>query len=211
MGWTELIRTGGLLAMLAASGWVQAQTAEAWRDVYSVAAVSVEAAHTESGFDRHRGRVALCGDLDDVVSFAADVEGYPNWVAYTRDARLIEQTAERTVFYLQNSAPWPMRPRDMVYELVPEVIDANQVRVVMIGVPDALPPEDGVVRMELAEGDWLFTADNAGELEVQLSLYVLPGRAPKLFANRRFAHMIGDTLAALAVHFPCSTSLGDAG
>lgn len=197
-----------LLAALAASGSVQAQGVD-WRPVYSVDAVTVEAARTDSGFDRHRGRVALCGDLEDVVSFAADVDGYPNWVAHTRQARLIDRGSERRVFYLQNSAPWPMRPRDMIYELVPEVIDAHKVRVQMIGMPDALPPEEGVVRMELADGEWLFTADDAGELEVQLSLYVLPGRAPKLFANRRFAHMIGDTLAALAARFPCSTSLVD--
>lgn len=204
---TEVSRAGRLLlAVLAASASVQAQSVD-WRPVYSVDAVFVEAARTDSGFDRHRGRVALCGDLEKVVSFAADVNGYPDWVSDTREARLIDRGPQRTVFYLQNSAPWPMRPRDMIYELIPEVIDSHTAKVLMNGIPDALPPVDGVVRMEQADGEWLFTADDAGELEVQLSLYVLPGRAPKLFANRRFAHMIGDTLAALAVRFPCSTPL----
>jgi len=206
---TEMTRAGRLLlAAFITSGSVHAQSVD-WRPVYSVDAVSVEAARTDSGFDRHRGRVAMCGDLEEVVSFAADVDSYPNWVAHTSEARLIERGAQRTVFYMQNSAPWPMRPRDMVYELIPEVIDAHNVRVLMIGLPDALPPLEGVIRMQLADGEWLFAADGAGELEVQLSLYVLPGRAPKLFANRRFAHMIGDTLAALAVRFPCSTPLGN--
>jgi len=207
MGSTEVICARQLLlAALAVSGLVHAQS-DGWRQVYTVDAVSVEALSTDSGFDRHRGSVALCGELEQVVSFAADVDGYPDWVAHTREARLIERGAQRTVFYLQNSAPWPMRPRDMIYELVPEVIDRHRVRVLMLGTPEAMPPIDGVVRMERAEGEWLFTSDDAGELEVQLSLYVLPGRAPKLFANRRFAHMIGDTLAALAVRFPCSTAL----
>ena len=195
-----------LMSALFVCASAQAQNGE-WRTVYTVQAVTVEAADTDTGFDRHRGTVALCGSLEDVVGFAGAVEGYPDWVAHTLESRRIEQSPERTVFYLRNSAPWPMRPRDMVYELIPEFIDDHRVRVLMNGIPDALPPEAGVVRMELAEGSWLFRADDAGELEVQLSLYILPGRAPKGFANRRFAHMIGDTLAALAERFPCSTAM----
>lgn len=184
---------------------------DVWRPVYKASAAKVEAARTESGFDRHRGEVSVCGSMAAVTGFAADVERYPEWVSHTEEARLIMRSPQRTVFYLRNSAPWPMKPRDMVYELVPEVIDERTVTVAMNGLPDEIPVEAGVVRMKSAQGEWLFQAEAGGELRVGLSLYIEPGRAPRLFANRRFAHMIGDTLSALAKRYPCSTSADQVG
>jgi hypothetical protein len=177
-----------------------------WRAVYRASHASVEAAKTASGFDRHRGEVFVCGTIQEVTDFAADVERYSDWVSHTEQARLISRTPERTVFYLRNSAPWPMKDRDMVYELVPDIIDERTVVVAMNGLPQEIPAEPGVVRMKLAQGEWRFQSLATGELSVRLSLYIEPGRAPKLFANRRFAHMIGDTLSALAERYPCSTS-----
>lgn len=185
---------------------VGVDAADGWRPVYKASAAKVEAARTDSGFDRHRGEVSVCGSMEEVTSFAADVERYPEWVSHTEESRLISQAPTRTLFYLRNSAPWPMKSRDMVYELVPEVVDERTVRVAMNGLPEEIPIEPGVVRMKLAQGVWRFQAEGAGELRVGLSLYVEPGRAPKMFANRRFAHMIGDTLSALAQRYPCSTS-----
>ena len=192
-------------------GWLLALSAlpaaaDDWRLVYKSGAAQVEAQRTESGFDRHRGLVSVCGAMTEVTTFAADVEGFPEWVSFTEESRLISRSPERTVFYLRNSAPWPWKSRDMVYELIPDIVDEHTVRVAMNGLPDELPAVRGVVRMSVAEGEWYFHAGQGGELEVGLSLYVEPGRAPKLFANRRSAHMIGDTLAALAQRFPCSTS-----
>lgn len=192
--------------ILMVAGAVDSEAEDGWRPVYKASAANVEAAKTASGFDRHRGEVAVCGSMEEVTGFAADVEGYPDWVSHTEEARLISRSPERTVFYLRNSAPWPMKDRDMVYELVPDVIDEMTVTVAMNGLPQEIPAEPGVVRMKLAQGEWLFQALAGGELRVGLSLYVEPGRAPKLFANRRFAHMIGDTLSALAQRYPCSTS-----
>lgn len=200
-------RAGRLvLATLITAGGAGADATDGWRPVYKASAAKVEAAKTDSGFDRHRGEVSVCGSMEEVTSFAADIERYPEWVSHTEEARLILRSPERTVFYLRNSAPWPMKSRDMVYELVPNIIDERTVSVAMNGLPDEIPAEPGVVRMQLAQGEWRFHSENGGELRVGLSLYVEPGRAPKLFANRRFAHMIGDTLSALAQRFPCSTS-----
>jgi hypothetical protein len=179
-----------------------------WSPVYRNAGVQVDARETASGFDRHRGSVVLCSTIDEVASFATDVAGYPQWVAFTLESRSLEHTDERTVFYLKSSSPWPMRPRDMIYELVADPVDGGVMRVVMTGLPEALPPEPGAVRMRSVEGEWLFITDGA-ELEVQLTLHVVPGRVPRVFANRRFARMVGDTLAAMAERFPCVTRFND--
>jgi hypothetical protein len=88
-----------------------------WSPVYRSAGVQVDASQTASGFDRHRGRVVLCSTLDEVAAFATDVDGYPQWVAYTLESRSLEHTDERTVFYMKSSSPWPMRPRDMIYDM----------------------------------------------------------------------------------------------
>lgn len=202
-----------LTAVVALFDWAHPATGYAadaveWSAVYRSAGVQVDATETETGFDRHRGSVVLCGTLDEIAAFATEVDDYPQWVSYTLESRSLEHTAERTVFYMKSSSPWPMRPRDMIYELVADPVDGGVMRVVMTGLPEALPPEPGAVRMRSVEGEWLFITDGA-ELKVQLTLHVVPGRVPRIFANRRFARMVGDTLAAMADRFPCVTRFDD--
>ena len=110
LGWLLLVSSPHCIPQLTNGGLV-----------YKSGAAQVEALRTESGFDRHRGLVSVCGAMTEVTTFAADVENFPEWVSFTEESRLISRSPERTVFYLRNSAPWPFKSRDMVYELIPDV------------------------------------------------------------------------------------------
>ncbi len=180
---------------------------EAWRPVANVSGVRVLALSTASGFDIHRAGVAVCTSLETVATFTRDASRFEEWVAFTLEARLIESNDEHTLYYLKNRAPWPVRPRDMVYELTPRFDASGALHIAMRGLPDYLPPVRGVVRMDSVSGEWLFRVDGS-EVAVQLTLHAEPGeRVPKYFANRRLAQTVGRTLASLAARFPCSTPL----
>ena len=179
---------------------------EPWKRVAFVEGVEVLALPTRSGFDLHRARVPVCTDLETAATFTEDADHFEDWVAYTLEARLLERSDERVLYYLKNSAPWPVRPRDMIYELSPRFDDSGALHISMLGLPEHLPEEPGVVRMDSVEGEWLFVPE-AAEVSVQLTIHVQPGRrVPKFLANRRLAQSVGRTLAGLARNFPCATS-----
>lgn len=173
-----------------------------WEPQLTVAGVRVEALPTTSGFHAHRGQVLVCSDFDTVTRFVADISQFHEWVAYTREARVLETAENRIVYYLKNDAPWPFSERDMIYELVTHSADDRDIHVGMTGLPNYLPRVEGVVRLDSVAGDWHFTAVDGG-VRVMLELFVNPGSVPKFLANRRFANTVGQTLANLSGQFPC--------
>ena len=194
--------------VFSAAGDARGDTRGAWQHSRTVAGVEVEALRTGSGFDRHRGTVAVCTDLPQLRQFVTDPERLHEWVPYTEDARLIERFETRVVYYQRSSAPWPLWSRDMIYELaLGPGYDDRQFVLVITGLPERLPESDDAVRMQNVDGEWrISVTDDA--IRVQLDLYVNPGRVPRFFANRRLATTVGRTLANLAGQFPCSDSNG---
>jgi len=150
--------------------------------------------------------VAVCSDLDTVAAYIANVDNFMDWIAYAEEAQVLESGDSRTLYYLKSSAPWPMRSRDMVYELKPRFDAGGTLHIAMRGLPDELPERRDAVRMDSVEGDWQFSVDGS-EISVQLTLQVDPGRVAKFLANRRIASTVGLTLQALGDRFPCSTRL----
>jgi len=175
-----------------------------WRPVGTYDGVVVEAAKGAAGFDAHRASVVVCTTLDEISAFIADADNFHKWVAFTQEARLLDSDGERTLYYHRSSAPWPVRDRDMIYELQPRFDEAGNLHIRMRGLPDYLPEQPGVVRMRMVEGEWLFAPDR-GEVRVQLTVDADPGPIARFLANRRLAATVGYTLANLAKQFPCST------
>jgi hypothetical protein len=202
-----MLRCLVLWLLLAVAGTCLAATqSDQWRAVVSIGPVQVYAQDTDSGFDRVRASVTVCTDLETVADYTADASTLMDWVAYAQAVELLEADDNHTLYYLKTAAPWPMRSRDMIYQLTPRFDDQGRLHIRMDGVPDALPVRADAVRMDSVEGDWLFTADG-GEVTVQLTLHMNPGRVPRFMANGRIARTVGMTLQALGEKFPCSTVL----
>jgi len=189
-----------LLGVLAAP--LGAASGEDWHPAGVFRGVTVEASDGRFGFDAHRASVTVCTSLPEVSEFIADVDNFDRWVAFTEEARLLHRDDERTLYYHKSGAPWPLRDRDMIYELVPRLDADGILHVAMTGVPDYLPPERGVVRMAAVVGEWLFVPA-PGEVRVRLTVDADVGAVAKFLANRRLAATVGYTLANLADRFPC--------
>ena len=188
-----------LLAML-----MFASTAAAdWSEVRQVEGVTVEARPTESGFNEHRGEVLVCTELSELEAFVADTDRFSEWLPYTRDAQLLENSDHRFIYYVRSTTPWPMKDRDMVYQISRQPDAGEGVTLELVGLPDYQVAQQGASRIREAAGQWRFVQVDDG-LAVSYQLFVHPGAVPAFAANGRMASAVGKTLANLASRFPCT-------
>ncbi|MGD8418671.1 MAG: SRPBCC family protein [Pseudomonadales bacterium] len=215
---TSVPRTALLLALLYSALPVHAEDAtvsaspepdtsleNAWHEVREVDGVPVLARDTDSGFDEHLAEVSVCADIPTLERFVTDTDRFPEWVAFTRSARLLDRSEEGAIYYVRSTTPWPLADRDMVYRIsrVPSTDQGLELK--LTGLPGYQQQEHGVTRIEAAEGAWRLIPDGR-ETRVRYRLYVDPGRVPAFIANRRLATAVGQTLANLADRFPCARS-----
>lgn len=185
-------------AALAAEGW-----ASDWSAVRQVDGVTVEARPTESGFHEHRGTVRVCTQIGVLEKFVADTNRFSEWLPYTRYAQLLENSEHRFIYYVRSSTPWPMKDRDMVYQISRQPDAGSGITLDLVGLPDYQIAQQGATRIREAAGQWRFVEVDAG-LEVSYRLFVHPGSVPAFAANGRLASAVGKTLANLASRFPCA-------
>lgn len=197
-----------LIAVVAVSASVVTPVASAsdWSEVRHIDGVTVQARTTESGFDEHRGEVQVCTDLQVLEDFVSDTGRFREWLPYTRDAELLEVADNYLVYYVRTTTPWPMKDRDMVYQISRQSESDDGVTLDLVGLPDYQIAHQGAAPMREAEGRWRFVESDGG-LDVSYQLFVNPGSVPPFAANaanNRMANAVGKTLANLASQFPCT-------
>lgn len=177
--------------------------ADGWATVRSFDGVAVEARGTASAFREHRGETAVCTSLTELAGFVGDTSRFREWIPYTKSARLLDESEAGYVYYVRSATPWPMKDRDMVYRITRHELQENGLQLIVTGLPDYRPHEQGAERIRTAEGEWLLLP-GAENIRVSYRLYVDPGSAPAYLANRRLAAVVGQTLGNLARQFPCA-------
>lgn len=174
-----------------------------WRRAGSRQGIELSYRQTDSAYRAYRGAVAVCTDLVSLQTFVTDAARLEEWIAYTEEAHGVGDVDGREGYYVKTSAPWPFQSRDMIYQLAVEPAGTSgALRIGILGVPDAAPPQRNAVRMASAEGGWLLTP-HRGRIRVTMWLTVDPVGVPAFFANRRLAAAVAGTLANLADRFPC--------
>ena len=174
-----------------------------WSEVRQVDGVTVEARATASGFDEHRGEVRVCTELRILEAFVSDTDRFREWLPYTRDAELLEAADDYFVYYVRTTTPWPLKDRDMVYQISRQPDSEDGVTLNLVGLPDYQVARQGAAPIREAEGRWQFVESDWG-LDVSYQLFVNPGAVPPFAANGRMASAVGKTLANLASQFPCA-------
>lgn len=192
-----------LLSMAIAPVVVAAQrvVAAEWREARTVDGVALESRDRDSKYLEHRGAVTLCADLRTVLEFVSEPRELVHWVPFTSAAERLPEKDGNVVYHVVTRAPWPYKPRDMVYALDVN-LGGDQASVHMNGIPGYVPPRDGMVRMRAAEGVWAFVS-HGEEIAVSLQMWVDPGSGPALLVNRRAATTVGRMLANLKSRYSC--------
>ncbi len=172
-----------------------------WQPARIVDGITLESLKRDSRYLEHRGAVDLCGDLQTVLEFVSEPAELVNWVPYTAAAERLPEKDGDVVYHVVTRAPWPYKPRDMVYVL-DVILSGNQAAVQMSGLPNHIPPLEDMVRMRAADGVWKFV-ETGETLTVSLRMWVDPGSGPALLVNRRAATTVGRMLANLRSRYPC--------
>gem|GEM_PF-803956 len=153
-------------------------------DGISIATRTVEG----SAFAEVRASATVCATIPQLVELVEDVGAFHTWIPDTERAHLLAQPSpQRQIYYIRTSMPWPVKHRDMIYELTapttsPTGADAS---VLMQGLPEYLPLSAGVVRMKAVTGRWDFS-EVAGTTRISLQMHIEPGGdVPVWLAKRR--------------------------
>jgi len=181
-----------LLAFATLPAGVSAATAANWQPVGQTDGISVATRTVEgSAFAEVRASATVCATIPQLVEFVEDVGAFDTWIPDTEHARLLARPSpHQQIYYIRTSMPWPAKHRDMIYELteLTELTRAStgaQASVLMQGLPEYLPPESGVVRMQAVSGRWDFS-EVAGTTQISLQMHIEPGGyVPVWLANRR--------------------------
>jgi ribosome-associated toxin RatA of RatAB toxin-antitoxin module len=152
------------------------------------------------GMKEFRAITRVHARLSSIVALLEDVEAYPKWFADCKETSVLKSAGplERWVYFV-NSAPFPLRDRDMISHMTfSQDLATGAVTVVVRGDPDVAPNKPGRIRVPRLEGFWRFIPLKEGEVEVQYQIRSDPGGSiPTWLANSTVADAPWKTFAAL--------------
>lgn len=194
----------GVAALLLLSGWPLHAADNHCRILGTPAQISLcELPLEGSRFHEYSAQGTLCARMPDVVALLMDVSTVPEWFPDIIEARSIVVEENEALVYLKNRAPWPLRPRDMVYHFVLEAeAEDGSMRVSILGMPDYIDAVPKVVRMESASGSWQLHP--VGErTDVRFTMHLELGDVPVFLANRRVEDTVVGAVQNLSERFHC--------
>jgi hypothetical protein len=141
-----------------------------------------------SAYDEARVVASVCAPIDALAVVLTDVSRFDEWVPDTEAARQLAAPAPfERIYYVRTGMPWPIKDRDMIYRVASSADPktAKALTVTLEGLPDYLPPYDGVVRMMGVHGRWRL-ARVGDRTHIELEMNIEPGGGvPAWLARRR--------------------------
>ncbi len=129
-----------------------------------------------SKFKRIKVEATFSGTIDKLISVLLDVANNKEWVYHTRKSHLIQLVNPYEVlYYAETSLPWPLSNRDVAIRmsLVPDTIN-HTLLVTAIGEPNAVPLNNGLVRIQYFNARWEVKKINENEISILYYLTVNP-------------------------------------
>jgi hypothetical protein len=122
--------------------------------------------------------------IENIVEVLRNMNSINNWVVNCKGVKLLKTEDNDQYYYIETSLPWPFDNRDMVYHFQYIEINSEQVRVIVTGIPEYIPPREGIVRMAKTNGYWLLTLIDTHKTAVTYQMHVEPGGSiPAWLAN----------------------------
>jgi hypothetical protein len=142
----------------------------------------------DSPYTEARVVTSVCAPIPALAAVLTDVSRFDQWVPDTEAARQLAAPAPfERIYYIRTDMPWPIKDRDMIYRVASSADPntANALTVTLEGLPDYLPPYDGVVRMVGVHGRWQL-ARVGDRTHIELEMRIEPGGGvPAWLARRR--------------------------
>lgn len=113
--------------------------------------------------------------IEDIIKVLKNSESINNWIVNCKGIKLLKTEDNDQYYYIETSLPFPFKNRDMVYHFQYPGIDGGHVKVNVTGIPDFIPPTEGIVRMAKTNGFWLLTSVDKNNTAVTYQMHVEPG------------------------------------
>jgi hypothetical protein len=153
---------------------------------------------TGSGYKTFKAEMQVNCKIDDAVRILKDVNKFKIWLADCKEAKLLKTENNEQYNYIEISLPWPFKSRDMVYHFQYTLINSNQLKVIITGIPEYIKPNNDIIRMTKADGFWLLTSVDAKKTNITYQMHVEPGGSiPAWLANSSVIDMPFSTLTGL--------------
>ena len=128
-----------------------------------------------SNFLAFRGVTELTASLAEVWGVLEDVNGYPNWMYNTVQAKVIEKNGQNMVSYVITDAPWPVSDRDGYYKNVFTYNPGTSGEITIKAAPDYGPTYESMVRIQMLDGLWQVTNLGNDKVKVIYQAHSEPG------------------------------------
>ncbi len=149
---------------------------ENWKLVKEEDGIKVYTKH-ESGSDykAFKAEMQVNCKIENIVGVLKNSESINNWIVNCKGVKLLKSDNNDEYFYIETSIPFPFKNRDMVYHFQYIGIDSGQEKVIVTGIPEYIPPKEGIVRLAKANGYWLLTSVDTSTTSVTYQMHVEPG------------------------------------
>jgi hypothetical protein len=128
------------------------------------------------------------GTIDKLIEVLKNVDGNSHWVYNTKQTHMVKNISDHEfIYYAETSLPWPLKNRDMAINMLfDKDASGNNLTVKATGVKDAVPEQEGKVRVPYFDGLWQVTQSDAGHITIHYVLSVDPGGSVPSWAYNMF-------------------------
>jgi START domain-containing protein len=152
-------------------------------------------------FMRYRVRGTIDAPADVLLKTESDLAADPSRAPEGQKRQLISRTDTETVVYTSTNLPVMFSDRDVVTRGVKSVDPATGIRRIEFKAIDhpAIPPREGVIRIQHTGGYWEFVPDGANRSKVTFETYVdLGGSLPTWLISGMIASSTSGNFETLA-------------
>ena len=139
-----------------------------------------------SNLKEFKGEMNVNARLTSLATLLLDNKAAPKWMHNCEKFEVVENLGfNDSIFYLINSAPWPVSDRDAVFQSAlvqdPETLT---ITASVESMPDRLPLDDDYIRIPTMKGGWTFSLNEDNTVKVVYQVHAEPGGSlPSWLAN----------------------------
>lgn len=153
-----------------------------------------------SPIDESLAITTLDASLVAVTSLILDIDNNHRWIDSVDESRALKRISDtESINYTVSHAPWPVSDRDAVVRTrVHQDPESLAVTISSEALPDFLPKQPGLIRVEAIASSWLLSPLASGQVEVRYRVHSSPGgHLPNWLVNAVVTDQPLNTLASM--------------
>ena len=129
---------------------------------------------TNSKIIEFKAETTIDAPVSSLVSVLRDVESYNKWMTDLKAAKKLKTLTDNTwVTYYIASVPWPLSDRDVIFQVEQKKYNEG-IKITLKSNPDFAAHRPEYVRINKAQGEWIFIPESEKRTKVFYQFYADP-------------------------------------